>query len=205
MSAAPMSFSKTDPFNDYGQSKLEGEDVLNKWAAGNAAAILTIVRPVVVFGEANRGNVYTLINQVASGKFLMIGDGENKKSMAYVGNVAAFLRHCLDSNDHSALYNYADGPDYSMNTLMDVDYVTAGKTRPAIRLPRVVGMAAGHALDLLARATKRTFPISAIRVQKFCADTTSNAAKSRRTGFVPPYTLDEGIARMIAHDFKRTA
>lgn len=200
----PDELSKTAPFNDYGQSKLEGEGVVREWAARNPDILLTIVRPVVVFGEGNRGNVYTLINQVSSGKFLMIGDGENKKSVAYVGNIAAFLRHCLGMNDHVAVYNYADGPDYTMNQLMDVIYASLGKKRPAVKLPYVAGMAAGYAFDLLARAAKRTFPISAIRVEKFCAETTSNAAKSRRTGFEPPYTLEEGIARMIAYDFKGT-
>ena len=39
---------------------------------------LIIVRPTVIFGEGNRGNVYNLLNQIASGKFLMVGKGENK-------------------------------------------------------------------------------------------------------------------------------
>ena len=54
---------------------------------------LIIVRPTVIFGEGNRGNVFNLFNQIASGKFVMVGKGENKKSMAYIGNVVAFWRH----------------------------------------------------------------------------------------------------------------
>ena len=33
---------------------------------------VTIIRPTVIFGEKNRGNVYNLLRQIASGKFLMI-------------------------------------------------------------------------------------------------------------------------------------
>ena len=55
--------------------------------------------------------------------------------------------------------------------------------------------------DVIAKMTGRKFPISAVRVQKFCADTTSDAGKAMRTGFVPPYTLEEGFARFIQHDF----
>ena len=51
---------------------------------------LIIVRPTVIFGEGNRGNVYNLFKQIASNKFLMVGDGNNKKSLAYIGNVVAF-------------------------------------------------------------------------------------------------------------------
>ncbi len=197
----PGENSAPAPFNDYGKSKLEGEKLLQDWAEKTREARLTIVRPTVVFGENNRGNVYTLINQVAGKKFVMIGNGENKKSMAYVGNVASFLSFCLDKNDMTGVYNYADTPDFTMNELMGVIYEKFGRDRPSFKLPYTIGLTAGYAFDALARATNRRFPISAVRVQKFCADTTSNAEKVRGAGFVPPYSLREGIERMIAHDF----
>lgn len=116
----PDEDSAPQPFNDYGKSKLEAEQHLKLWAKADSARSLTIVRPVVVFGEGNRGNVYTLISQIIAGRFIMIGKGNNKKSMAYVGNVAAFLKHCLNEKPGTALYNYADKPDFDMQTLTDV-------------------------------------------------------------------------------------
>ena len=197
----PDENSTPAPFNDYGQSKLEGEAVLQNWAAKNENANLTIVRPTVVFGENNRGNVYTLINQVAQNKFLMVGNGRNKKSMAYVGNVVSFLHFCLNEEKPAQIYNYADTPDFTMNELMAVIYAKFGKQKPPFALPYMLGLGAGYAFDGLARLTGKRFPISAVRVQKFCADTTSSADKSRRAGFNPPFTLAQGIERMIAHDF----
>lgn len=197
----PDEHSTPAPFNDYGQSKLEGEEVLQNWAKTNPDANLTIVRPVVVFGEGNRGNVYTLINQVASRKFLMIGKGENRKSMAYVGNVAAFLQYCLNEEKLVQIYNYADTPDYSMNKLMAVICEKIGFEKPSFALPKPVGLMAGYTFDALARITGKKFPISAVRVEKFCADTTSSAEKARRAGFIAPYTLADGIERMINYDF----
>lgn len=199
--STPDETSKTAPFNDYGQSKLEGEEVLQDWAVKNADVNLTIVRPVVVFGEGNRGNVHTLINQVANRKFLMVGDGKNHKSMAYVGNVSAFLKHCLNEEKPVQIYNYADTPDFSMNELMAVICDSMGYDRPSFSLPKPVGLMAGYTFDVLARITGKKFPISAVRIEKFCADTTSSAEKARRAGFVPPYTLAEGIERMIDYDF----
>lgn len=197
----PDEMSKPAPFNDYGKSKLEGEEVLQKWAAKTQGAQLSIVRPVVIFGEGNRGNVYNLIKQVASGKFMMVGSGRNKKSMAYVGNVAAFLQHILSDTSNGEIYNYADMPDLSMNQLMDVICTKLGYPKPKRALPYAIGMGAGMTFDVIAKITGRKFPISAVRVQKFCADTTCNAAKAGRTGFAPPYTMEEGFARFIAYDF----
>ena len=56
----------TNPFNDYGRSKLEGETVLEAWyAEAPVTRNVTILRPTVVFGEGNRGNVYNLLNLIA--------------------------------------------------------------------------------------------------------------------------------------------
>lgn len=196
----PDELSQTAPFNDYGQSKLEGEEVLRAWAKKTNGSQLTIVRPVVVFGEGNRGNVYTLVNQIASGKFMMVGSGRNKKSMAYVGNVAAFLQFILNDTKNGEIYNYADGPDFSMNDLMKVICAKLGFAKPK-SIPYAVGLGAGMTFDAIAKMTGRKFPISAVRVQKFCADTTSDAGKAMRTGFVPPYSMEEGFARFIETDF----
>ena len=46
-----------------------------------------IIRPTVVFGERNRGNVYNLLKQIVLKRFIMVGNSNNKKSMAYVRNL----------------------------------------------------------------------------------------------------------------------
>lgn len=197
----PDEDSGPQPFNDYGQSKWEAEKILKEWAAEDKARTCTIVRPVVVFGEGNRGNVYTLISQITRGKFVMVGDGTNKKSMAYVGNVAGFLAHCLDRPSGVEVFNYADKPDYTMRDLTKVIYTKLNRPKPALSLPYPLGLSAGYAFDVLARVAGRTFPISAVRVREFCADTTCAADKFKETGFVPQYTLAQGVERMIEADF----
>ena len=71
-----------DPFNHYGKSKWQAEQVLQEWYKTHPDWNINILRPTVIFGERNRGNVYNLLRQISSGKFLMVGKGENKKSMA---------------------------------------------------------------------------------------------------------------------------
>lgn len=194
--------SAVDPFNDYGKSKLEAEEILTEWVAKDPTRSLIIVRPAVVFGENNRGNVYNLINQIARGKFFMIGRGQNKKSMGYVGNVSGFLKYCLSIQDNLAVYNYADKPDLMTDELVDVIYKSLDKPKPKISIPYGVGLLAGYAFDVMAKITGKTFPISAIRVKKFCSDTVVSADKVKQSGYVPPFSLSDGVSRMISHDFK---
>lgn len=65
---------------------------LEKWYRTHPDWNVNILRPTVIFGERNRGNVYNLLKQISGGKFLMVGKGNNRKSMAYVGNIVAFYQ-----------------------------------------------------------------------------------------------------------------
>jgi nucleoside-diphosphate-sugar epimerase len=190
------------PFNDYGRTKAEAEAVYREWqAADPLMRSLVIVRPTVVFGERNRGNVYNLLRQIASGMFVMIGAGRNRKSMAYVGNVAAFLQHMLHASPGVHVCNYVDKPDFDMNDLVALSRQTLGKSGSWLpRIPYAAGYAAGWLFDLLALVTRRTFPISRIRVRKFCA-TTQFASAVGKFDFSPPYTLQEGLQRTIKSEF----
>jgi nucleoside-diphosphate-sugar epimerase len=199
----PSESSPPNPFNDYGRSKLQAEGVLQRWAGEKGGRVLTIVRPTVIFGEGNRGNVYNLVKQITAGRFLMVGKGTNRKSMGYVGNLAPFLAFIGESEcSGTRVYNYADKPDLSMNEL--VGLVRAYKGKPAdlsLRIPQWIGLAGGGCLDLLGALTGREFPISSVRVRKFCANTTISIEKLEGTGFVPPVTLSKGVEIFLAHEF----
>ena len=81
-----------NPFNEYGRTKYLAEQVYFRWQQEQPEErSLVVVRPTVIFGPGNRGNVYNLLRQIADRRFLMVGTGVNVKSMAYVENVAAFL------------------------------------------------------------------------------------------------------------------
>lgn len=194
--------SPVEPFNDYGKSKLEAEEHLKAWAKKDPERSLIIVRPAVVFGENNRGNVYALMSQISRGKFMMIGRGRNEKSMGYVGNVANFLKYAVTLDHNIEIYNYADKPDLPAKELVYVIYESFGKAKPKFYIPYFIGLMAGYAFDVLAKISGRAFPISSIRVKKFCADTVVDADKAMASGYTPQYSLSDGVRRMIDHDFK---
>ena len=190
------------PFNDYGRTKWEAEQVYKQWQFEDPEKrTLVIIRPTVVFGERNRGNVFNLLKQIASGKFVMVGNGLNRKSMAYVENVAAFLEYSLGFKPGVHTYNYIDKPDFAMNML--VAHVNKLLNRSAdikFRLPFAIGLLIGSIFDLVANITGKKFPISAIRVKKFCANSVYESAIDA-TGFIPPIPLMEGIERTVRFEF----
>lgn len=202
----PDENSPAQPFNPYGRTKWEAEAVYQAWRKSQPdVRTLIIIRPTVVFGPGNRGNVYTLIAQLSSGRFMMVGSGTNKKSMAYVHNIAAFLMHITaqaSSKPGTHIYNYCDKDDLSMNELLALVDRALGKTaRRSLRVPYILGLLAGSVFDGAARLTGRNFTISRVRVQKFCADTVFSADRLRDTGFKPPHTLEQGLLETIRREF----
>jgi len=198
----PDEESEVAPYNAYGRSKYAAEQVFAEWASEDNCRSLTTVRPCVIFGEDNRGNVYNLLSQICRKRFIMVGSGCNKKSMGYVGNIVEFLMFCLDFSPGFRLFNYADKPDLTMNELVRITRDTFGiNGNSRLRIPYGVGLMAGYVLDLLALACRTNFPISAIRIKKFCADTTISADRLLKTGFTPPYSLRQTLEQTIKSDF----
>lgn len=201
-SGSPTEESPVKPFNDYGWSKFKSELVFNEWAKGDDTRSLVIVRPSVIFGEKNRGNVYNLLSQIASGKFIMVGNGQNRKSMGYVLNLTHFLTMLLVGTSGGNIYNYADKPDLNMDELVETALKAFGKGgKVKCKIPYIIGLFGGYVFDLLAGITGKTYPISSIRIKKFCADTRISAGRLREIGFKAPYSLAEGLERMISSDF----
>lgn len=190
-------------FNEYGRTKFAAEGVLRGWQAEDPAnRSLTIIRPTVVFGPGNRGNVYNLFRQIVSGHFVMVGDGKNRKSMAYIDNVVAFLRFSMNAVPGVHVYNYVDKPDLTMNELVSlVRKAVLGKGGTGWRLPYSLGLALGYVADSVARATGRDLPVSSIRVKKFVTNTVFSSRAHEASGFVAPVALDEGIARTLDAEF----
>lgn len=198
----PNEESPKDPFNHYGKSKWEAEKVLQEWYKTHKDWNIDIIRPTVIFGERNRGNVYNLLKQISSGKFLMVGNGRNVKSMAYVGNVVAFVKYMIDNvSEGYNVFNYIDKPDVNMNDLVNNVEHVLGKHIPSTHFPYWLGMLGGYCFDLLAKLTGKKLAISSVRVKKFCAVTQFDSSKAMSSGFVPPYSLKEGLSRTLEFEF----
>lgn len=191
-----------DPFNDYGHSKIQAEEVLREWESSHEDNSVRIVRPTVVFGEGNRANFYSLAKQVVSKRFLMIGRGDNRKSIAYVENVAHFLAFLLDGSLSESVFNYIDKPDLNVRDLVNlIRQETGQKKLSSASIPYWLGYTLGTGCEIASRVTGRNLPLSRIRVKKFCSNSCFSAERALRTGYSPPYSLEQGVSRTLAFEW----
>lgn len=189
------------PFNEYGQTKFEAEEKLRRWNTSGENSLI-IIRPTVIFGEGNRGNVFNLLNQIAANKFFMVGAGENKKSMAYIGNIVAFIESCIATNQRYGVYNYVDSPDLTMNELVTfAREKLLGKTNTGMRVPYWLAIMAGYAADIITALSGKKLIVNSIRVKKFAANSEFSSSKMKLEGFSPPYELLAGLERTLHSEF----
>ncbi len=177
--------------NDYGRTKYEAEQVYLGWAAAATDRHLRIIRPTAVFGEGNRGNVYNLIRQLGRKHFLMVGDGANRKSIAYVGNVAELLKFLLSlDGDAVEIFNYADKPDLRMNELVPLvrDAFGYGANLP-MQVPYMIIYPLAALLDGVATILNRSFPVSRVRIRKFCSNSQFSAERAKSGAVLSPFSI----------------
>jgi nucleoside-diphosphate-sugar epimerase len=198
----PNEKNNVDPFNHYGKSKWEAELAIQKWYENDPKnKSVTILRPTVIFGERNRGNVYNLFKQISSGRFIMVGKGNNRKSMAYVRNVVAFIKDRLEINETGYhVFNYTDKPDFTMTELTQLIEKKMNIKLPKLRIPYWIGMICGYVFDFVGFITRRKLSVSSVRVKKFCSTTQFDASKVKKS-FIAPYSLEEGINATLEHEF----
>lgn len=192
-----------NPYNHYGKSKFLAEKVYLDWQSEKPLKrSLVIIRPTVVFGERNRGNVYNLFKQIHSNFFFMIGNGRNIKSLAYVGNLTSFINYCLNFRNGARILNYVDKPQLSMNNLVMLIKLYLKKNIKTIKIPYLAGLIVAFFFDLFSIVLKKKMNISSLRVKKFVANSCYLSKYSSELKFKPNFNLRHALKKTINYEFK---
>ncbi|MCP4476616.1 MAG: NAD(P)-dependent oxidoreductase, partial [Planctomycetaceae bacterium] len=85
----PTETTEPKPNSPYGSTKLAAEKVCIQWCEADQANQCLVMRPTVIFGPNSFANMYSLIRQIDSGKFLRVGKMANIKSLAFVDNIVS--------------------------------------------------------------------------------------------------------------------
>jgi nucleoside-diphosphate-sugar epimerase len=80
------------PQDRYAESKARAEDALR----AVAGLRLAVLRPPLVYGPGVKANFLSLMRAVARGMPLPLASVDNRRSLVYVGNLAAAILACLD-------------------------------------------------------------------------------------------------------------
>lgn len=182
-----------EPLNDYGKSKLEAEVVIRNWHKNNNDCKVIIVRPAVVFGEFNFGNVFNLIQQIKSKYYAIIGNGKNIKSIAYAKNLVDSVLFSLENvKENYFEYNYCDYPQMSTTELSNLISRKLNYTKPT-KIPFIFTKFISIPVDILEAIIKRDLKFNSMRIRKFTESTFFKADRIRNLGFKANYSVEEAV------------
>ncbi len=199
------------PSSAYGRSKLAAEQALRQELMG-AACAWTILRPPAVYGPGHASNLAQLAKLVTTGLPLPLASMRNRRSFVYVENLVDAIAACLENpTAFGNIYLPSDGEDVSTPDLIrkiakanesvqcSVFSASAGdgETRHTSHLTRHSYRLLPFPMSIL-KAAGRLPGLGALR--KLTASLYVNSEPMcRDLGWKPPFAMEEGLQRTMAH------
>lgn len=181
------------PSTPYGQSKQLAEQYLLSRILPDGKRLF-ILRPCMIHGPGNKGNLNMLYKLVERGLPYPLASFKNRRSFLSIANLQYILEAILFSEQiPSGIYNLADDGSLSTNELVEVMYIASGRKARLWNIPgRIIRRIAG-AGDLI------NLPFNSERLTKLTENyEVSNAKIKAVLGIgVLPVSLKDGLLNTI--------
>lgn len=186
------------PSSAYGSSKLAAEKIHLAWQASKERRQLVIVRPGVVFGPGEGGNVSRLIKAVRKRYFFYMANRHTRKSGIYVKELCRAMMWALNNEkakaDGASLFNMSMNPGPSIE-----DYVNSIARTAKIKVwipnvPSTVLFIIAYLIDLIAKPLRINHPFSPVRIKKLIRSNNILPTRLVQNGYDYKYSLDEAFS-----------
>lgn len=198
------------PETPYGSSKLAAEKIHQGWQAGNSERKLLILRPGVVFGPGEGGNVTRLLRSLLKGYFVYVGNRQTRKAGGYVKELCRVAQFGLEHQDRTGeavtLLNFSMNPLPSLEDFVNAIQKAAGIRRRPLSVPRSLLLGVSYPIDGIAKTFRIRQPISPVRVRKLFRSTSIDPKKLRDLGYQWRFTIEEAFLdwrRDLPNDFSK--
>lgn len=187
-------FSELDtplPSDNYGQSKMEAEILLQKLSDKSGMEVV-IIRPPLVYGPGVKANFSALIKLIGSGWPLPLGSINNKRSFIGIDNLVDFIITCISHpNASNNVFLVSDGNDLSTTELVLKIAQTMGVRARLIPIPnkmlRVFGIIIGRKTE----------------ASKICNNLQISIAKANLVlRWSPVLSVEHGLKKLFAQESK---
>lgn len=181
-----------NPQTHYGKSKLLAEEYLLSKVIPTGKRVY-ILRPGMVYGPGNKGNIELLIKFVKLGLPWPLGSYQNKRSFCHVANLAFVINEIIRVDNFSpGIYNVVDNDVISTNELVQVLGLSINKKVTILCIPKRVIVLFTRIADFL------NLPFNTDRLNKLTDNfTVSNAKLIKELKKDLPFDLREGLKNSI--------
>ena len=152
------------PVGPYGESKVKAEQyILNQLAKSPNLyedREIIILRPCMIHGPGNKGNLNLLYGVISNGIPWPLGAFENKRTFTSIDNLSFVIDKLLENPVESGIYNMGDDASLSTNELIEVICKAMDKKPHIWKLNRVVVKIMAKVGDVL------HLPLNSFRLDK---------------------------------------
>ncbi|MHA8057436.1 NAD-dependent epimerase/dehydratase family protein [Aquirufa nivalisilvae] len=127
-----------NPQTHYGKSKLLAEEYILSHPIPDGKRVY-ILRPCMIHGPGNKGNLNLLFEVVRRGIPWPLGAFSNHRSFCSIDNLVFVIQELIDRKDiPSGIYQVADDESLSTNELIQLMAQSAGKQASIWNLPKAI-------------------------------------------------------------------
>ncbi|MFP7655872.1 Rossmann-fold NAD(P)-binding domain-containing protein [Chryseobacterium proteolyticum] len=184
---------KPNPCTPYGKSKQEAEEQILKQPLP-ANKKVYIIRPCMIHGPGNKGNLNLLYKIVKMGIPWPLAAFENDRSFLSIDNLNFLIKQMLtNENLASGIYNFADDQAISTNELIKTINTAVGKKSKLWYIPKSI-------IEIVARlGDKLHLPLNSERLKKLTESYVVSNQKIKTELKIKslPFTVREGLTKTI--------
>lgn len=183
------------PTGPYGESKIKAEEYIQGICSRLELQTkqVYILRPCMIHGPGNKGNLNLLYNVVKKGIPWPLGDFENRRSFTSVDNLCYVVEGMLTKSVDSGIYHIGDDEALSTNELIETMCEAIGKKAHIWRLNRGMMEACAKVGSIL------HLPLNTERLRKLTENyVVSNEKIKKALGITSmPVRAKEGLVKTI--------
>jgi UDP-glucose 4-epimerase len=191
--------SPPHPDTFYARTKRDAEEIVLEAKRADGGRLGTVLRLGAVYGPRIKGNYQRLVHSLARGRFIPVGNGDNRRTLVYVKD-AARAAVLAASHDAAAgkIFNVSDGRFHTMNEIIGTICDALGRRPPRFSFPvgpasRLVGF-----VEKGCRSMGLKSPVTQGMIEKYTEDIAVNGSLiQKEIGFVPQYDLQTGWRETI--------
>lgn len=188
------------PVGPYGESKVKAEEYIlgNLEKAGGRQVI--ILRPCMIHGPGNKGNLNLLYGFVKKGLPWPLGSFNNRRTFTSIENLKAVMLALLNKSVDSGIYNMADDESLSTNELIEVICAALGKKSHIWKINRRMVLIITKLGDIL------HLPLNSFRFNKLTENYVVSNAKIKRALGIEKMPVDarDGLTLTIKSFINQT-
>lgn len=183
------------PVGPYGESKVMAEKYIQEKLAKNdfSNRDVVILRPCMIHGPGNKGNLNLLYGFVKKGLPWPLGAFENKRTFTSIDNLSFVISKLLTTPIENGIYNMADDKALSTNELINVMCTAMGKNAHIWKINKGLIQSLTKLGDFL------HLPLNSFRLDKLTENYVVSNAKLKKALGIKSMPIDacDGLTKTI--------